>query len=155
MVYFRHLEDYRIFDQLFPFLDCPEKTQRIAALRATSTFRNPAKWPPVMDALSDPGSTQPLLSAALQHVGEPIPLSIKRKLQPILAGLLDRRLNARVQEQVSWAICTTIEERTVDAMIELLADSRGARKTLGKTVKMSTSGDRMQFLERRFISQLP
>lgn len=160
-MYERYYADCRIPPALFAYFESDERQLQQAALQWTCRIRDRAKWPQIIEILAS-NPTTPILRAALWHLHTCVPgklhsrtpVTVKRKLLPILLEIAGRKLGANVTSDLYEAILNNVDERTQADYRAALHDQKRLLKSLAKHAERHNGkgSDRFQYLQANLFT---
>lgn len=145
-IYERYYADLRIEPVLLDYYQSEDTRLQRTAILWSRHIENREKWAPLLEVLSAQPATA-VLEVALRHIGEDLPVTIKRKLQPLLVQASKRKLRDPLRQSVYDKLLDTVEERTVANLKPLLTDEKQLKTALRKRAAKHYDREYQKFLD--------
>lgn len=145
LVYDRFIADQRIYPAIHPHLTSENEDVRCIAVSATRKCPNREKWNHIIDMLRVKQSKR-MFETLLAQVLPSTPVSIKRKLQPVLVECWERKLSDPMRQELHLAIMHTLDERTIESFVEICPKSHSFKTACKRHIKTNCVREEQGFL---------
>jgi hypothetical protein len=144
LVHDRFLADQRIYPSIHPHLTSENEDVRCAAVSATRHCPNREKWTPIIDMLRVKQRKR-MFEILLAQVLPSTPVSIKRKLQPVLVECWERNMSDPMRRKLHLAIMDTLDQRTIESFVDICPKSHSFKTACKRHIKMHCVGEEQEF----------